>query len=49
MVINPPCFLLPFHPQAACFTAVGFIFMIMSLTFIALDWINGENRSGGGH
>ncbi|XP_012681615.1 sodium-coupled neutral amino acid transporter 5b [Clupea harengus] len=35
--------------QAACFTAVGFIFMIMSLTFIALDWINGENRSGGGH
>uniref|UniRef100_A0A4W4FIM9 Amino acid transporter transmembrane domain-containing protein n=1 Tax=Electrophorus electricus TaxID=8005 RepID=A0A4W4FIM9_ELEEL len=35
--------------QAACFTALGFIFMSMSLTFIALDWINGENRSGGGH
>ncbi|XP_076859819.1 sodium-coupled neutral amino acid transporter 5b [Brachyhypopomus gauderio] len=35
--------------QAACFTALGFIFMSMSLTFIALDWINGESRSGGGH
>ncbi|XP_076131721.1 sodium-coupled neutral amino acid transporter 5b isoform X1 [Alosa pseudoharengus] len=35
--------------QAACFTAVGFIFMTMSLTFIALDWITGEKRSGGGH
>ncbi|KAF4072282.1 hypothetical protein AMELA_G00261260 [Ameiurus melas] len=35
--------------QAICFTALGFIFMSMSLTFIALDWISGENRSGGGH
>ncbi|GAA6079615.1 sodium-coupled neutral amino acid transporter 5b, partial [Tachysurus ichikawai] len=35
--------------QAICFTALGFIFMSMSLTFIALDWFNGENRSGGGH
>ncbi|KAI5613994.1 sodium-coupled neutral amino acid transporter 5 [Silurus asotus] len=35
--------------QAICFTALGFIFMTMSLTFIALDWISGENRSGGGH
>ncbi|XP_056629296.1 sodium-coupled neutral amino acid transporter 5b [Triplophysa dalaica] len=35
--------------QAACFTALGFIFMSMSLTFIVLDWIYGENRSGGGH
>uniref|UniRef100_A0A8C2FXT4 Solute carrier family 38 member 5b n=1 Tax=Cyprinus carpio TaxID=7962 RepID=A0A8C2FXT4_CYPCA len=35
--------------QAACFTALGFIFMSMSLTFIALDWVYGENRSGGGH
>ncbi|KAK2841082.1 hypothetical protein Q7C36_012661 [Tachysurus vachellii] len=35
--------------QAICFTALGFIFMSMSLTFIALDWINGESRSGGGH
>uniref|UniRef100_A0A673MCY1 Sodium-coupled neutral amino acid transporter 3-like n=1 Tax=Sinocyclocheilus rhinocerous TaxID=307959 RepID=A0A673MCY1_9TELE len=35
--------------QAACFTALGFIFMSMSLTFITLDWVYGENRSGGGH
>lgn len=34
---------------AACFTALGFIFMTMSLTFITLDWVYGENRSGGGH
>uniref|UniRef100_A0A672PJ56 Sodium-coupled neutral amino acid transporter 3-like n=1 Tax=Sinocyclocheilus grahami TaxID=75366 RepID=A0A672PJ56_SINGR len=33
--------------QAACFTALGFIFMSMSLTFITLDWVYGENRSGG--
>ncbi|KAM4611076.1 sodium-coupled neutral amino acid transporter 5b [Polymixia lowei] len=35
--------------QAACFTAMGFIFMTMSLTFIGLDWMSGEKRSGGGH
>uniref|UniRef100_A0AAY4DR76 Amino acid transporter transmembrane domain-containing protein n=1 Tax=Denticeps clupeoides TaxID=299321 RepID=A0AAY4DR76_9TELE len=35
--------------QAACFTALGFIFMTMSLTFIVLDWITGEKRSGGAH
>lgn len=35
--------------QAACFTTLGFIFMIMSLTFIVLDWISGEKRSLGGH
>uniref|UniRef100_A0A8C2KU38 Solute carrier family 38 member 5b n=1 Tax=Cyprinus carpio TaxID=7962 RepID=A0A8C2KU38_CYPCA len=35
--------------QAACFTALGFIFMSMSLTFITLDWVYEENRSGGGH
>uniref|UniRef100_A0AAR2KUL1 Amino acid transporter transmembrane domain-containing protein n=1 Tax=Pygocentrus nattereri TaxID=42514 RepID=A0AAR2KUL1_PYGNA len=35
--------------QAACFSALGFIFMSMSLTFIALDWMSGENHSGGGH
>ncbi|MED6265995.1 hypothetical protein CHARACLAT_031075 [Characodon lateralis] len=29
--------------QAACFTTLGFIFMIMSLTFIGLDWMSGEN------
>ncbi|XP_071783555.1 sodium-coupled neutral amino acid transporter 3-like [Centroberyx gerrardi] len=35
--------------QAACFAAVGFIFMIMSLSFIIIDWVTGEARSGGGH
>ncbi|XP_054631422.1 sodium-coupled neutral amino acid transporter 3-like [Dunckerocampus dactyliophorus] len=35
--------------QAACFAAVGFIFMIVSLSFICMDWVSGENRSGGGH
>uniref|UniRef100_A0A3B4XZ35 Solute carrier family 38 member 5b n=1 Tax=Seriola lalandi dorsalis TaxID=1841481 RepID=A0A3B4XZ35_SERLL len=34
---------------AACFTALGFIFMTMSLTFIGLDWMSGEKRSHGGH
>ncbi|KAM4610236.1 sodium-coupled neutral amino acid transporter 3-like isoform 1-T2 [Polymixia lowei] len=35
--------------QAMCFAAVGFIFMIMSLSFIIIDWVTGESRSGGGH
>ncbi|KAK2898080.1 sodium-coupled neutral amino acid transporter 5b [Channa argus] len=35
--------------QAACFTALGFIFMTMSLTFIGIDWMTGEKRSHGGH
>ncbi|XP_068183828.1 sodium-coupled neutral amino acid transporter 5b [Antennarius striatus] len=35
--------------QAACFTALGFLFMTMSLTFIGLDWVTGEKRSLGGH
>uniref|UniRef100_A0A3Q3XN34 Amino acid transporter transmembrane domain-containing protein n=1 Tax=Mola mola TaxID=94237 RepID=A0A3Q3XN34_MOLML len=35
--------------QAACFTALGFIFMTMSLTFIGLDWLSGEKHSLGGH
>ncbi|XP_061840296.1 sodium-coupled neutral amino acid transporter 5-like isoform X2 [Nerophis lumbriciformis] len=35
--------------QAACFAAVGFIFMIVSLSFICMDWVSGENRGGGGH
>lgn len=35
--------------QAACFSALGFIFMTMSLTFIAIDWTSGENRNIGGH
>ncbi|XP_029011240.1 sodium-coupled neutral amino acid transporter 3-like isoform X2 [Betta splendens] len=35
--------------QAACFTALGFIFMTMSLTFIGIDWMSGEKRNLGGH
>uniref|UniRef100_A0A671XWS6 Amino acid transporter transmembrane domain-containing protein n=1 Tax=Sparus aurata TaxID=8175 RepID=A0A671XWS6_SPAAU len=35
--------------QAACFTALGFIFMTMSLTFIGIDWVSGEKRNLGGH
>ncbi|XP_053281671.1 sodium-coupled neutral amino acid transporter 3 isoform X2 [Pleuronectes platessa] len=35
--------------QAACFAALGFVFMIMSLSFIITDWVTGESRSGGGH
>uniref|UniRef100_A0A672JGU3 Sodium-coupled neutral amino acid transporter 3-like n=1 Tax=Salarias fasciatus TaxID=181472 RepID=A0A672JGU3_SALFA len=35
--------------QAACFAALGFIFMVMSLSFIITDWATGESRSGGGH
>ncbi|XP_008316721.1 sodium-coupled neutral amino acid transporter 3-like [Cynoglossus semilaevis] len=35
--------------QAACFTALGFIFMTMSLTFIGIDWTSGEKRNLGGH
>ncbi|XP_061128811.1 sodium-coupled neutral amino acid transporter 3-like [Syngnathus typhle] len=35
--------------QAACFAALGFIFMTVSLSFICIDWASGENRSGGGH
>ncbi|XP_037628142.1 sodium-coupled neutral amino acid transporter 3-like [Sebastes umbrosus] len=35
--------------QAACFAALGFIFMVMSLSFIIIDWSTGESRSGGGH
>lgn len=35
--------------QAACFAGLGFIFMVMSLSFIIIDWVSGEHRSGGGH
>ncbi|XP_075955304.1 sodium-coupled neutral amino acid transporter 3-like [Anarhichas minor] len=36
--------------QAACFAGLGVIFMIMSLSFIIIDWVTGSaSRSGGGH
>ncbi|CAL1606666.1 unnamed protein product [Knipowitschia caucasica] len=35
--------------QAACFAGLGFVFMVMSLSFIIIDWVTGESRSAGGH
>ncbi|KAF7662770.1 hypothetical protein LDENG_00227830 [Lucifuga dentata] len=35
--------------QAVCFAALGFIFMVMSLSFIIIDWVTEEAWSGGGH
>lgn len=36
--------------QATCFAIVGFIFMIMSLSFIIVDWTSNNGRSSlGGH
>uniref|UniRef100_A0A8D0KLN0 Solute carrier family 38 member 5 n=1 Tax=Salvator merianae TaxID=96440 RepID=A0A8D0KLN0_SALMN len=35
--------------QAACFAALGFIFMVMSLSFIIADWVTTGRSSGVGH
>ncbi|XP_034074106.1 sodium-coupled neutral amino acid transporter 3-like [Gymnodraco acuticeps] len=35
--------------QAACFAALGVVFMVMSSSFIIIDWVTGESRSRGGH
>ncbi|XP_029362085.1 sodium-coupled neutral amino acid transporter 3-like [Echeneis naucrates] len=35
--------------QAACFAALGFAFMVMSLSFIIIDWASGRSGSVGGH
>ncbi|XP_069503626.1 sodium-coupled neutral amino acid transporter 5 [Ambystoma mexicanum] len=35
--------------QAAIFAALGFVFMIMSLSFIIADWVTTGKSSGGGH
>ncbi|XP_035652184.1 sodium-coupled neutral amino acid transporter 3-like isoform X3 [Oncorhynchus keta] len=34
---------------AACFAGLGVAFMIMSLSFIIIDWTTGSSNSGGGH
>ncbi|XP_054640107.1 sodium-coupled neutral amino acid transporter 3 isoform X1 [Dunckerocampus dactyliophorus] len=34
---------------AACFAALGVSFMIMSLSFIIIDWTTGSSNAGGGH
>ncbi|KAK5864071.1 hypothetical protein PBY51_001045 [Eleginops maclovinus] len=35
--------------QAAVFAALGVVFMVMSLSFIIIDWVSGGTNSGGGH
>ncbi|KAK7916553.1 hypothetical protein WMY93_012314 [Mugilogobius chulae] len=34
---------------AACFAALGVSFMVMSLSFIIIDWTTGTSRAAGGH
>uniref|UniRef100_A0A667X265 Solute carrier family 38 member 3 n=1 Tax=Myripristis murdjan TaxID=586833 RepID=A0A667X265_9TELE len=34
---------------AACFAALGVTFMVMSLSFIVIDWTTGTSHAGGGH
>ncbi|KAF7664667.1 hypothetical protein LDENG_00170000 [Lucifuga dentata] len=34
---------------AACFAALGLSFMVMSLSFIIIDWTTGRSHAGGGH
>lgn len=35
--------------QAACFAGIGFLFMIMSLSFIIIDWTSGTSNASSGH
>uniref|UniRef100_A0A4W6EZY1 Solute carrier family 38 member 3a n=1 Tax=Lates calcarifer TaxID=8187 RepID=A0A4W6EZY1_LATCA len=34
---------------AACFAGIGFLFMIMSLSFIIIDWTSGTGKASSGH
>ncbi|KAG7283245.1 hypothetical protein CRUP_004987 [Coryphaenoides rupestris] len=34
---------------AACFAGIGFLFMIMSLSFIIIDWTSGSSNASSGH
>ncbi|XP_008851366.1 sodium-coupled neutral amino acid transporter 3 [Nannospalax galili] len=34
---------------ALCFAALGFLLMIMSLSFIIIDWVSGTSQHGGNH
>uniref|UniRef100_A0A8C8DD04 Amino acid transporter transmembrane domain-containing protein n=1 Tax=Oncorhynchus tshawytscha TaxID=74940 RepID=A0A8C8DD04_ONCTS len=34
---------------AACFAGIGFLFMIMSLSFILIDWTSGSSKASSGH
>ncbi|CAL8335469.1 unnamed protein product [Lota lota] len=35
--------------MAACFAGIGFLFMIMSLSFIIIDWTSGSSNANNGH
>ncbi|XP_075893326.1 sodium-coupled neutral amino acid transporter 3-like isoform X2 [Nelusetta ayraudi] len=35
--------------MAACFAGIGFLFMIMSLSFIIIDWTSGTSKASSGH
>lgn len=35
--------------MAACFAGIGFLFMIMSLSFILIDWTSGSSSASSGH
>ncbi|XP_071204615.1 sodium-coupled neutral amino acid transporter 3-like isoform X1 [Salvelinus alpinus] len=34
---------------AACFAGIGFLFMVMSLSFILIDWTSGSSKASSGH
>uniref|UniRef100_A0A672ZLC6 Sodium-coupled neutral amino acid transporter 3-like n=1 Tax=Sphaeramia orbicularis TaxID=375764 RepID=A0A672ZLC6_9TELE len=34
---------------AVCFAGIGFLFMIMSLSFIIIDWTSGTSKASSGH
>ncbi|ETE62551.1 Sodium-coupled neutral amino acid transporter 3 [Ophiophagus hannah] len=46
---RPKIQVLAIGKQAACFAALGFIFMVMSLTFIIVDWVTTGKSSGVNH
>uniref|UniRef100_A0A3B3QZ24 Solute carrier family 38 member 5a n=1 Tax=Paramormyrops kingsleyae TaxID=1676925 RepID=A0A3B3QZ24_9TELE len=35
--------------QAACFTGLGFLLMVMSIAFIIMDWVSAGTQGAGGH
>uniref|UniRef100_A0A3B3RBR8 Solute carrier family 38 member 5a n=1 Tax=Paramormyrops kingsleyae TaxID=1676925 RepID=A0A3B3RBR8_9TELE len=35
--------------QAACFTGLGFLLMVMSISFIIMDWVSAGTQGAGGH
>lgn len=47
--VNNHYCVLHVHSQAACFAALGISFMVMSLSFIIIDWTTGGGHAAGGH